>query len=269
MLARRPLPNGIDLAYQDAGTGPALIFVHGHPLDHTMWGPQLDFLKDRYRVVVPDLRGYGATQLPSGKRETLLEDFAGDLLALADRLSIERFAIAGLSLGGQIVLETYRQAPERVRGLVLADTFAGLDTPQQKQARLDTADRLEREGVARYAAEVLEKMMTPANVRALPSVAEHVMRMMTGSDPIGAAAAARGRCRRRDYLPLLPEINAPALIVVGSEDRFTPVALSEEMHLGIPGSRLEIIPDCGHMPNLERPEFFNAILDSFLNSQPS
>jgi len=269
MLRRIQLPNGVHLAYQDAGAGPAVFLIHGHPFDHTMWWPQVEFLAANYRVVVPDLRGYGQTPLPKGKRETLaretlLDDFAEDILALADHLAIDRFALAGLSLGGQIVLETRRRAPERVRALVLADTFAGLDTPEQKQGRLDTADRLEREGMAPYANEVLEKMLTPAHVRELPAVAEHVMRMMTGSNPVGAAAAARGRCRRRDYLPLLAEIQAPTMIVVGSEDRFTPVALAEEMHRGIPGSQLRIIPECGHMPNLERPEEFNAILGRFL-----
>jgi pimeloyl-ACP methyl ester carboxylesterase len=266
MLRRIQLPNGVHLAYQDAGAGTAVFLIHGHPFDHTMWAPQVEFLAANYRVVVPDLRGYGATPLPKDKQETLLEDFVEDILALADHLAIARFAITGLSLGGQIVLETWRQAPERIRALVLADTFAGLDTPEQRQGRLDAADRLEREGMAPYANEVLEKMLTPAHVRELPAVAEHVMRMMTGSDPIGAAAAARGRCRRRDYLPLLAEIQAPTMIVVGSEDLFTPVALAEEMHRGISGSQLRIIPECGHMPNLERPEEFNAILGAFLGA---
>src|SRR5277367_3333132 len=123
MLQRIQLPNGIDLAYQDIGSGPAVVLVHGHPLDHTMWEPQANFLAPNYRVVVPELRGYGTTPLPAGKKVTLLDDFAEDILALVDHLRIERFAIVGLSLGGQIALETYRQAPDRIRAIVLADTF--------------------------------------------------------------------------------------------------------------------------------------------------
>jgi pimeloyl-ACP methyl ester carboxylesterase len=233
-----------------------------------MWQPQIDRLAENYRVVVPDLRGYGQTPLPAGKRVTLLDDFAEDILALADLLHLDRFALAGLSLGGQIALETWRQAPQRIRGLVLADTFASLDTPQQKQTRLATADRFEREGMAGYAAEVLEKMITPANARALPEVAAHVARMIDRSNPLGAAAALRGRTMRRDYLPPLGQIEAPTLIVVGREDAYTPVPLAEEMHRCIRGSRLEIVEEAGHMPNLERPDAFNSLLGSFLASLP-
>ena len=89
---------------------------------------------------------------------------------------------------------------------MLADTFASLDTPEQKQGRLDTADRFDREGFGNFATESLHKMMTPANAQAFPAVAEHIMRMVHDSNPHGAAAALRGRTMRRDYLPLLTQI---------------------------------------------------------------
>jgi pimeloyl-ACP methyl ester carboxylesterase len=268
MLQRIQLPERTYLTYQDIGDGPVVFLIHGHPLDHTMWQPQVEFLRSRYRLVVPELRGYGAASLPAGTRVTLLDDFAADILALADILHIERFAMVGLSLGGQIALETYRQAPERIRALVLADTFASLDTPEQKQTRLETAERFDRDGFGNFATESLYKMMTPANAEAFPAVAEHIKQMVHDSNPHGAAAALRGRTMRRDYIPLLSQITAPSLIIVGREDAFTPVALSEEMHRGIPGSRLEIIEDSGHMSNLERPEKFNSILGPFLDSLP-
>lgn len=268
MLKRIQLPNGIDVAFQDTGAGPAVFFIHGHPLDHSMWQPQVELLSPKYRVIVPELRGYGQTPLPPGKTVTLLDDFATDILSLADHLGIGRFVIAGLSLGGQIALETWRQAPARIGALVLADTFASLDTPEQKETRLDTADRFDREGFGNFATESLHKMMTPANARAFPAVAEHIMRMVHDSNPHGAAAALRGRTMRRDYIPLLGQITVPSLIIVGREDAFTPVALSEEMHRGIPASRLDVIEDSGHMSNLERPDEFNAILGSFLAQLP-
>jgi pimeloyl-ACP methyl ester carboxylesterase len=268
MLQRIQLPNEIDLVYQDVGAGPPVFLIHGHPLDHTMWRPQVEFLASKFRLIVPELRGYGATPLPPGKQITLLEDFAEDILALANHLNIEGFAIVGLSLGGQITLEIYRQAPNRIRAVVLADTFASLDTPEQKQTRLDTADRFDREGFGNFATESLHKMMTPANAQAFPAVAEHIMQMVHDSNPHGAAAALRGRTARRDYIPLLGQITAPSLIIVGREDAFTPVHLSEEMHRSIPDSRLEIIEGSGHMANLERPDEFNSILGSFFASLP-
>jgi pimeloyl-ACP methyl ester carboxylesterase len=256
--------NGVDLSYSNVGDGRrTVLLIHGHPFNRTMWQPQLEFLQASYRVVVPDLRGYGASSLPDG-RETRLETFAADNLALMDSLGIRKFVLGGLSMGGQIVLEMLRQAPDRIEALLLADTFAGLDTAERKQLRFTIADRLEREGMEAYALGELTKMITPANVEELPEVAEHVMKMMTTTPPAGAAAALRGRAQRIDYTPLLQEIRVPALVVVGREDVYTPVAWAEQLNRDIPGSKLVIIEKAGHMPNLERPDVFNYALGSWL-----
>jgi pimeloyl-ACP methyl ester carboxylesterase len=256
--------NGVDLSYSDVGDGHrTVLLIHGHPFNRTMWQPQLEFLKASYRVVVPDLRGYGTSSLPDC-RETRLETFAADNLALMDSLGIRKFVLGGLSMGGQIVLEMFRQAPDRIEALLLADTFAGLDSPERKQLRFTMADRLEREGMEAYAREELTKMITPANAEELPQVAEHVMKMMTTTPPAGAAAALRGRAQRIDYTPLLHEIRVPALVVVGREDVYTPVAWAEQLNRDIPGSKLVVIEKAGHMPNLERPDVFNEALGSWL-----
>lgn len=107
--------------YEDSGSGFPIILVHGHPFNRTMWRPQLDFFKSHYRVIAPDLRGYGENEC--GASKTLLSTFAADIRALADSLGIQHFALGGLSMGGQIVLECYRQFPERIVALVLSDTF--------------------------------------------------------------------------------------------------------------------------------------------------
>jgi len=259
--------HGIDLAFDDFGAGPrAVLLIHGHPFNRTMWAPQAELLRSRFRVIVPDLRGYGESPLDNGSRETRLETFAADNLALMDALGIRTFILGGLSMGGQIVMEMVRQAPERIEALLLADTFAGLDSPERKQLRFTIADRLEREGMDAYAHEELPKMITPRNASDLPEVATHVMTMMRTTPPSGAAAALRGRAQRIDYLPLLNKIRVPTLIVVGREDVYTPVALAEELHANIGGSRLVIIEEAGHMPNLERPAAFNHALESFLEN---
>src|SRR5262249_16679349 len=105
-----------------------------------MWKPQVESLRSHYRVVVPDLRGYGRSPLVNGSRETRLEAFAADNLSLMHSLGIGTFVLGGLSMGGQIALEMIRQAPERVEKLMLADTFAGLDSPEVKRLRFTTAD---------------------------------------------------------------------------------------------------------------------------------
>jgi len=256
---------GAALAYDDAGDGlRTVLLIHGHPFNRTMWQPQAKFLQNNYRVIVPDLRGYGQSLMPDGSSETRLEVFAADNLALMDSLGVEKFVLGGLSMGGQIVLEMYRQAPGRIEALLLADTFAGLDTAERKQLRFTTADRLEREGMEAYAREELTKMITPANAEQMPDVATHVMKMMTMTPPAGAAAALRGRAQRIDYLPTLSKIAVPTLVVVGREDVYTPVAQAEQLRDGIPGAKLAVIEGAGHMPNLEQVDVFNEALGSWL-----
>ncbi|WP_381790906.1 alpha/beta fold hydrolase [Streptomyces niveus] len=250
------------------GGGEVLVLVHGHPFDRSMWRPQIEtFAGPGRRVIAPDLRGYGGSTVLPGK--TTLTTFAWDIAALLDRLGVDRVVLGGLSMGGQIVLEFYRLFPERVRALVLADTFAAAETEQGRVARNTMADRLLREGMGPYADEVLTKMVAPHNVEALPAVAGHVRDMMRGAPPEGAAAALRGRAERPDYVGMLARVAVPALVVVGSEDEFTPVADARVMSDGIPDATLAVVEGAGHMPNLERRAEFDTVLGAFLDSLPA
>lgn len=257
---------GIRVGYDEvgAGDGTAVVFVHGHPFDRTMWAPQMaaDAGVGARRKVAVDLRGYGETSVVPGT--TAFGTFARDVAAVLDARGIGRVVVCGLSMGGQIALEFRRLFGERVAGLVLADTSAPRDTAEGRTARYARADRLEREGMAGYAREVLDSMVTPANVRDMPEVAGHVRGMMLGAPPEGAAAALRGRAERPDYTELLAAIDVPVLVVVGREDVFTPFADAEFMHRRLPDSRLAVIDGAGHMPNLERPDDFNRELAALL-----
>lgn len=236
-----------------------LVLIHGHPFDRTMWNPQLETFSAARRVIAPDLRGYGAS--PTSPAITRFEQFADDIRTLLDDLKVETCVLAGLSMGGQIVMDFYRRFPGRVRGLVLADTFPAAETPEGARARHATADRLLREGMSGYADDVLEKMVAPyADAR----VKAHVHGMMTATSPHGAAAALRARAARPDYRELLRTVSVPALVVVGSDDTFTPVSDAEAMHAALPDSTLHVIEGAAHMPNLERPKEFNEVLDRFL-----
>lgn len=252
----------ISIRYDDTGTGTPVVLVHGHPFDRTMWREQVDRLGTGYRIIAPDLRGYGNSTVVPGV--TLLDDFACDIAVLLDGLGVDRFVLGGLSMGGQIVLEFYRRFPDRVRALVLADTFAKADDEGGRRWRNDMADRLLREGMNAYADEVLPKMISPKTIREQPDVAEHVLRMMRDTAPEGAAAALRGRARRRDYSDLLADIAVPTLLVVGRDDEFTPVGDAEFMHEHISDSRLVVVDGAGHMPNIERPNEFNRAVADFL-----
>ncbi|MGX1131935.1 3-oxoadipate enol-lactonase [Streptomyces glaucescens] len=253
------------LAYEDKGTdtavatGVPLVLVHGHPFDHTMWAPQIEAFAPSRRVIAPDLRGYGASPVVPGV--TPLSAFAEDVEALLDELGVDTFVLAGLSMGGQIAMECCARFGHRVRGLVLADTFAEPETPQGRRARNAMADRLLREGMRGYADEVLHKMVASY---ADPAVQSHVHGMMTATPPEGAAAALRGRAERPDYRPVLARVRVPALVVVGEDDEYTPVPVAESLHALLPDSTLRIVKGAAHMPNLERPAEFNEALAAFL-----
>jgi len=259
------LLNGITIGYDDLGEGPnTLLLVHGHPFNRSMWHPQLAIARDAgWRVVVPDLRGYGETTVVPGK--TTLDVFAADLAALLDHLGCDDVALGGLSMGGQIVMEVARQFPQRVRGLVLAATFAHAETEEGKRDRYVMADRLIRDGMDPYALDVLPNMLAAQSIQLLPGVADHVLSMMRATNPIGAAAALRGRAERPAYDSTLASISVPALVVAGSEDAFTTRRDAEWMRDLIRDSELVWIDGVGHMPNLERPDAFNAALIPFLH----
>jgi 3-oxoadipate enol-lactonase len=241
-------------------TAVPLVLVHGHPFDHTMWNPQLAAFSATRRVLAPDLRGYG-TAAPSSPEVTRFEQFAQDIAALLDEREVETCVLAGLSMGGQVVMDFYRRFPTRVRGLVLADTFPAAETPEGVRTRHAMADRLLAQGMRGYADEVLEKMVAP---HASPEVKAHVHRMMTATRPESAAAALRARAARPDYRDLLTRVTVPALVVVGADDTYTPVPDAEAMHAALPDSTLHVIEGAAHMPNLERPEEFNEALGKFL-----
>ncbi|MYX97956.1 alpha/beta fold hydrolase [Streptomyces sp. SID486] len=251
------------LAFEDKDPGTTsrtpLVLVHGHPFDRTMWHPQLTEFATTRRVIAPDLRGYGASPVTPGT--VPLSRHTADLAELLDHLGVHTFVLAGLSMGGQIAMECAARLGNRIRGLVLADTSPAAETPEGVRSRTAMAGRLLAEGMRGYADEVLEKMVAPY---AGPEVKAHVHRMMTATSPQGAAAALRGRAGRPDYRGVLAGLPVPALVVVGADDTYTPVADAEAMHAILPDATLHVVEGAAHLPNLERPREFNRVLGDFL-----
>jgi pimeloyl-ACP methyl ester carboxylesterase len=255
----------ITVGYDDVGQGDTLVLVHGHPFDRSMWRPQVEHASGLgWRVIAPDLRGYGETSVVPGA--TTLDVFARDVVDLVDHLGIDRFVLGGLSMGGQIVMELVDLFSERVRGLLVADTSPRAETPEGKVERNRIADRLLDEGMADHADELLPRMVSPVTLADRPAVAEHVLVMMRGAPPEGAAAALRGRAERRDHDDTLAGLTIPTLIVVGSDDDYTPVEEARRMHDLLPGSSLVVVEGAGHLPNLECPDEFNTALEGLLRA---
>ena len=255
------------LAHLEAGTGPAVVLLHGYPFDHSMWSEQIDFLSAHgYRVIAPDLPGFGGSLQEDDRTIITMADMARAVAALMDKLAIADATICGLSMGGYVAFEFVHLFPMRARGMVLAGTRAAADNEQEKQARAQQAEQMLAKGMVEIAEASLPKLLAPRTLAEKPAVVTRVRDMILRADPRGAAAAQRGMAARRDYSADLPGINMPVLIIVGRQDPIRPVADAEFMHQGLSNSRLEIIEDAAHMTNMEQLEIFNRALREFLGT---
>jgi len=255
--------NGVEINYESTGNGTPFVLIHGHPFDRTMWDLQVKAFSPKYHVITPDLRGFGNSSLPD--TPTKFEYYATDVLCLLDHLKIESFYLCGLSMGGQVIMEIFRQAPSRIKTMIFADTFAGLDTPEVKQGRYNTANRLEKEGMGPYVKDVLPKMIMPKHVASMPEMSAGLLKMMENAPAKGAATALRARAERINYLTeTLPQIDIPTLVIVGRGDEFTPVAKAEELKQNLKHCKLVVIEEAGHLPTMEQPEEFNSAVLDFL-----
>jgi 3-oxoadipate enol-lactonase len=253
----------IEMAFDVVGEGLPVVLLHGFPFNRSMWREQAASLSVGYQIITPDLRGHGESELSETATMALM---ASDVAALMDELKIERAVVGGLSMGGYVTLAFYHLYPERVRALVLADTRAQADTDEAQELREQQALKILSEGMQPIADAMLPKILSTVTLDEQPETVARVREMILSTKPEGAAAALRGMAVREDRRDLLPQIDVPALIIVGSEDAITPPELSREMHQEIRGSRLEVIEGAAHVSNLERPSEFNRALKTFLDS---
>lgn len=256
--------NGINIDYRDQGTGLPVIFVHAFPLGQAMWDEQVAALRDHCRVITLDLRGFGESGVPEGLYS--MDNMASDIRGLMSALDIDKAVLVGLSMGGYISLAFYRNYPDAILALVLADTRASADTAQGRERRIISAEKAEREGASAIADDMVPLALAPSTISDQPRVVERMRAMVVANSPRGIAAAQRAMAARQDSIYMLAAIDFPVLIIVGSEDKLTPVAESEALRDGIPHARLEVIEGAGHLSNLERPEQFNRALIEFIQS---
>jgi len=239
-----------------------LVLIHGFPLSARMWEGQLGLAAQGWRVIAPQLRGFDHT--PSPSVASSMDDYAGDLVDLLDGLHIDQAVIGGLSMGGYVTFALFRHAARYFRGMVLADTRAQADAPPAVEARQRMLQAVNEHGSAAAADEMLPKLVCDATRARRPEVTDALRAMIVGNTRETVAGAIVALMTRPDSTPLLPTIHCPTLILVGDQDAITPPALSEEMQRGIPGAELVVIPEAGHMSNIEQPVAFNAALARFL-----
>ncbi|HEY0672282.1 MAG TPA: alpha/beta fold hydrolase [Longimicrobiales bacterium] len=258
--------NGVTLHWRDAGAGEPVVFIHGFPFRSTMWAPQFEAIPAGWRFLAPDLRGFGASE--RGSALMSIDLFADDIVALLDHLEIEQAVICGMSMGGYVAFSLVSRYPHRVRGVVLVATRASADSEEGIKARFELAMRVRNSGVDVVVQSMLPKVLAGNTTIQHPEVVEFVRNMMATTAPETVAGALIAMAHRQDYRDMLHRIDVSAMIVRGDQDQ---IIAREEMDLltrMVRGAKYEVVPNVGHMPNLEAPDVFNTLLFNFLNFLP-
>ena len=248
-----------------SGHGQPLLLIHGFPLNRGMWHPQIETISSITKVIAPDLRGHGQSPPTSGPypMDLLADDCAEVLYSIgADKPAI----VCGLSMGGYVAFALFRRYPSLIRGMILASTRAGADSPEAQENRDMAAASVEQNGIQDVVDSMLPRLLAPQTYPDRPELVEKVKNIMDQTSSQGMVAALNGMKARPDATPILEEIKVPVLILHGAADQLIPLSEAELMHSRIKGSHLEVIPSAGHLPNLEQPGEFNQAVTRFLHS---
>ncbi len=250
------------LFYEMAGNGPEIVLLHPFPLNRRFWDSLKPQLSTRYRLILPDLRAHGASEL--GEGPATMQKLADDLAGLCREEGVRKAFFVGVSIGGYLLFEFWRRYRDHVAALVLANTRPGAETSEGRTNRLQLADRVLREGTDGFIEEMLAKLLSEATRTNRPDIVSVARRMMQSMSAEDIAAVQRGMAERPDSVATLSTINVPTLIIAGDEDSI-PLSEFELMRQHISGSRLQVIAQAGHYAALEKPAEFGALLRTFFD----
>jgi pimeloyl-ACP methyl ester carboxylesterase len=251
------------LRFTQRGHGPALVFIHAFPLDSSMWDVQVEFFSERYRVITPDIIGFGASQPP---HKWTIPEMGDEVLAVLDHLDVERCTLVGLSLGGYISLPFTLTHPDRVEHLVLAHTRARADLENERAARNGMIEGLHKEGISTLPGKMLPRLL---GADASSEVRTFVRTSIERVSPEAAIHAVTAMRDRVDQTANLRQLHCPTLVIAGSGDSILPVEDCERMAAAIPSGDFTLITNTGHLSNLEDPVAFNDALELFLRRYDS
>jgi 3-oxoadipate enol-lactonase len=258
--------NNLKISYNDEGPDGArvIIFIHGFPLNKSMWNKQMEALKANYHVIAYDIRGHGNSDV--GDKDFTIDLFVNDLLNLMNALNIEKTILCGLSMGGYIALNAIENFPERFDALILSDTHCIADSPEAKEKRMKAIESIKKNGVEKYADESIKNLFSPESFKSNEGEIDAAREMIVKTSMQSLCNTLHALSERKETCNKLPEIKVPVLILVGREDIITPPASASLMHEKIKGSFLHIIGHAGHLCNMENPDEFNDQLNKFVNS---
>jgi pimeloyl-ACP methyl ester carboxylesterase len=242
--------------------GLSVVFIHGFPFNLEMWKPQLSAFSNAIRFIAYDVRGHGASSIGDG--QYTIELFVDDLIALLGYLNIKKTVLCGLSMGGYIALRAYEKHPDRISGLILCDTKSEPDTNEAKIKRAASIKEIKESGVAVYADNFVKSIFWEKTFDKNPEIVKAIKQMICNNSPIGICGTLLALASRTDTTQALSFINIPTCIMVGEYDKLISLSNAQAMHKAIIGSELHILPEAGHMSNLENDLEFNKRISSFL-----
>jgi pimeloyl-ACP methyl ester carboxylesterase len=267
------LSDGSGLGFTDAGTGPPVVFLHPTPLDRDFWRPLTKELAG-IRAVVPDLRGHGVSALGSGLQVgafdlvpdapvLTMDQLASDVLALLDQLSLRRVVFVGCSIGGYVLLELWRRAPERMTGLVFISSKPQPDAPANLVRRAEIIERARREGVTALFDGMAQTLLSETSRRERPEIVAEVRAHMTLT-PEAVVAVQAGLATRPDSVPTVSTIRVPVLAIAGEEDVSVTPAEMEAFRSAPGGCEFHVLPGAGHFAAYEQPRKVAALMAPWL-----
>lgn len=243
----------------DQGKGPAVLLLHAFPLHHAMWKAQIPVLSDRFRVIAPDMRGFGESEPAT---PWTMDEAADDLNELLDILAVSDCVVTGVSMGGYIALPFWSKYPNRVRRLVLANTRARADNDTEKRGRDEMIAAIQQHGPGILPDRMLPRLLKPNSP---PAVVHAVRTMIEEASGPAAAYAVMAIRDRADFSATVHKIGCPVLVVSGEQDVIIRAEDSQDMAQAIPGARFLEVPDSGHLSNIENPQAFNRALLEFIS----
>ena len=256
------IPSGHTISYLDQGQGRPVVLLHAFPLCKEMWGPQIEALSGKFRMVAPDLPGFG----DSGgfEDDASVEAMAQTVAELLAALKLPRAVIGGLSMGGYVSLAFARLFPQLLSGLILADTKAAPDDEAGKEKRNEMIAFAHACGSRAVAEKMLPNLLAETSRTADPALARQVVAWGEAQSVSGLVNGLRALRDRPDSSPILPSISVPVLAIGGAADAITTPDIMRQMAAAIPAAKHALIPRAGHLSNLENPAAFNQALDEFL-----
>jgi pimeloyl-ACP methyl ester carboxylesterase len=256
------------IAYLDSapgdGTRRAVVLLHAFPIGANLWEPQMRQVPAGWRLIAPDLRGFGGSTELDSLSGASMGDYAADVVDLMDELGIKRAVIGGASMGGYATFAFLQTAGSRADGVILANTRAGADSPEARANRRNMLALVDREGPSGVSRDMMPRLLGKTTHEVRPDIEAFVRRLIKQQSPLAIRTAISRMMHRPDSTPLLANITVPTLVITGEEDELIPVDESRAMARAVPGATLVVVPRAGHLANLEQPEAFNQALDAFL-----